>query len=325
MERIIISDSFNPYFNLAFENLLFTDSKIEENNPRLYLWRNSDVVVIGRFQNPWKECNIQKLQDDNVFLMRRDTGGGAVYHDTDNLCFTFVGSTNDGNYRQKNSQLICDALALLGFNTISSGRNDLTIDDKKISGAAFREKDGKYIHHGTILVGTDLTKLAKYLNPNKMKLMSKGISSVRSRVTKLQDLNSAINIENVIDAIIKTYCKEYSHDSKKISLAQETLLTEHMDLNTEYNRLKSWDWIYGKSPEFTHCFEGRFDWGGIEINFLIKNAIIEDITIHSDCLDIEFITQLKNHLTGLIKTEYNIFKIHEFLSKDFAEIATLFK
>ena len=325
MEKIIISKSFDPYFNLAFENLLFTHSKILENTPILYLWRNSDVVVIGRFQNPWKECNIQKLNDDNVFLMRRDTGGGAVFHDTDNLCFTFVGSTNDTNYREKNSQFVCDALALLGFNAIPSGRNDLTIDDKKISGAAFREKDGKYIHHGTILVGTDLTKLANYLNPSKMKLMSKGISSVRSRVTKLQDLNSAITIEDVINSIIKTYCKKYLHDKEKISLAQETLLTEHTDLNTEYNRLKSWDWIYGKSPEFTHSFEGRFDWGGIEINILVKNAIIEDISIHSDCLDIEFITNLKTHFAGLLQTEYNLAKIQDFLSKDFEDIATLFK
>ena len=325
MNKILLSKSFDPFFNLSFENLLFSQSNPEPHKPILYLWRNSDVVVIGRFQNPWKECNIDKLNADNVHLMRRDTGGGAVYHDTNNICFTFVGNTQDENYRQKNTHLICKALENLGLTAAPSGRNDITINDKKISGAAFREKNGKYIHHGTLLVGTDLTRLANYLNPNEKKLASKGISSVRSRVTNLQNLNSQITIDTVIDSLVKTYCNHYSYENADIQYITEDLLEENSTLCEEYNRLRSWDWVYGKSPEFTHGFDGYFNWGSIEINFLVKNAIIEEISINSDCLDINFIASLSTELEEFKHTEYNIAKIQQSLSKNFAEISTIFE
>lgn len=324
MSRILLSESFDPFFNLSFENTFFSQSEVIENKPFLYLWRNSDVVVIGRFQNPWKECNLEKINAEEIALMRRDTGGGAVYHDIQNLCFTFVGSTKDLDYRKKNTELICSALRSLGFDAFPSGRNDIEIDGKKISGAAFREKDGKYIHHGTLLVGTDLTKLDSFLNPDIKKLQSKGINSVKARVTNLKNINPKITISAVINTIINTFCSTYSITYNKTKNIHETLMKECPELKLEYDRLTSWTWIFGKSPEFTHTLEGRFAWGGIDINFIVKKALIDDIIIYSDSLNIEFIESLKSCLKTLQQKEYNINTIKTLLlSNDYNDIATL--
>ncbi len=324
MHKVILSESFDPFFNLSFENTLFNQLTPNNNEPTLYLWRNSDVVVIGRFQNPWKECNINKLNDDKVHLMRRDTGGGAVFHDKQNLCFTFIGSTEDTEYRKNNTDLICKALKKLEIDAFSSGRNDIVSNNLKISGSAFREKEGKYIHHGTLLIGTDLTKLQNYLNPDKKKLESKGIESVRARVANLKDFNPSITVNSVENAIIETFCNYYSLSFDKKHYIHKTLINESPELKEEYDRLSSWTWIFGKSPEFTHILEGRFPWGGIEINFLVKNAVIDDISIFSDSLDIEYINNLSNCLKSLIHRKYDIIDLKKLLSdNNFSDIATL--
>ncbi len=306
MKNLILSNSNNPFFNLALENNIFLNVEASNIKPTLYLWRNSDVVVIGRFQNPWKECNIEKMNDDEVVLMRRDTGGGAVFHDKQNLCFTFVGSTSEENYRAKNSMLVCTALATLGIIAEPSGRNDILVNGAKISGAAFREKDGKYIHHGTVLIGTDLTRLANYLNPDERKLSSKGISSVRSRVTNLRTIDPSITVEKVVDALFQTFCLEKKITDVEIQKIDENFKDENKSLGLEFERLNSWDWRFGKSPSFTHLIEGRLEWGGIEINLVVKNAILEDFSVYSDALDVDFIKKLESVLETLKGKPYDV-------------------
>ncbi len=323
MNSLMLSKSNDPFFNLALETVVFNETKKQE-GPKLYLWQNNDVVVIGRFQNPWKECNLNKMEDDGVSLMRRDTGGGAVFHDLQNLCFTFVGSTEEENYREKNTLLVCKALADLGFNAEPSGRNDILIEGEKISGAAFREKDGMYIHHGTILIGTDLNRLANYLQPDKKKLESKGITSVRARVTNLQTIKKDVTLHDVVNALFTVFSQEKQVE-KKIHNFDTDYINKNDDLKKEYERLTSWDWRYGKSPEFTYCIEGRFDWGGVEINLNVKKALLETVDIYSDSLDIERIQRLSMCLRELKGKPYDatIFKTH--LAKNgFIDISTLF-
>ncbi len=324
LRNLILSGSQDPFFNLAFENYIFSHIQKEDIKPTLYLWRNSDVVVIGRFQNPWKECSIEKMNAENVALMRRDTGGGAVFHDAQNLCFTFVGSVAEDNYRAKNSNLVCTALATLGIIAEPSGRNDILVNGSKISGAAFREKDGKYIHHGTLLIGTDLTRLANYLNPDEKKLASKGITSVRSRVTNLKTIDPSISIEKVIDVLFQTFSINKGLKNKELQIVEKELLDKEPLLKQEYERLNSWDWRFGKSPSFTHSLEGRFDWGGIEINFVVKNAIIEEISVFSDALDVNFIQRIKDCLEIVKGQPYEIEEIKKELQKNFLkDIANL--
>ncbi len=323
MNNLILSTSGDPFFNLALENYIFSGTK-EDAKPILYLWKNTDVVVIGRFQNPWKECNIDKMNEDKVALMRRDTGGGAVFHDTENLCFTFVGSTNESNYRVKNSVLVCTALASLGIIAEPSGRNDILVNGAKISGAAFREKDGKYIHHGTVLIGTNLSRLANYLNPDEKKLSSKGIQSVRSRVTNLKTINPNITVDKVIHALFSVFSQEKNLESQEIQYIDTDFLSTTPDLKTEHERLCSWDWRFGKSPEFTHKLEERFEWGGIEVNLVVKNAIIKEVSLFSDALDVQYIQKLRDYFDSLKEKPYDTEKIKtELLSKGFNDIASL--
>ena len=170
--KVFHSNSTNPWFNLATEDWIFRD--MDPQIPILFLWRNAPTVVIGRFQNPWAECDLDKMKQDQVKLTRRQSGGGAVYHDLNNSCFTFMSSKED--YSQKiNNQILVNALSKFDIKAIPSGRNDILVGDRKVSGSAFKETKDRKFHHGTMLLKTDLSKLASYLKPKKKKLESKGI------------------------------------------------------------------------------------------------------------------------------------------------------
>jgi len=167
--KCYISETHDPFFNLATEDWIFTDMNPEEHI--LFLWRNDRTVVIGRNQNPWAECNLKSMADKNVHLVRRQTGGGAVFQDLGNTNFTFL-SSKDRYDKQRNFQIIINALKKLGINAEFSGRNDLVVDGRKISGSAFREQPDRAFHHGTILINANLGELAEYLTPSQKKLNS---------------------------------------------------------------------------------------------------------------------------------------------------------
>ena len=204
--RILVSDTFDPAFNLATEDYIFRDMNPDE--PVLFLWRNEKTVVIGRFQNPWTECHTQKIEEDGITLVRRQSGGGAVYHDLGNTNFTFMSSRATYD-KEANSKLIIEALSYFGVTAFTSGRNDIlatTSDgDKKISGSAFKETKDRCFHHGTLLIDADLSKLANYLNPHQKKLVSKGITSVRARVINLVEINPTITHETLSEKIIELF------------------------------------------------------------------------------------------------------------------------
>jgi lipoate-protein ligase A len=198
--QVYISPSTDPYFNLALEDYLFRS--VLNTQPILYLWQNANSIVIGRAQNPWTECDLDKMAQDDVKLVRRQSGGGAVYHDLGNLNFTFLNPKNSPNSnlnynKQTNLQIIINALEQFDISAKFSGRNDILVypeisdpNGKKISGSAFRETKDKAFHHGTLLVNADLEKLGAYLTPPDKKLKSKGVKSVRSRVAILSKSHS---------------------------------------------------------------------------------------------------------------------------------------
>ena len=184
--RILISNSHDPAFNLAVEDCIFRSMSADQRV--LFLWRNADTVVIGRAQNPWKECNIKKMEQDKVHLARRQSGGGAVFHDLGNTNFTFMAGKPEYN-KEISTDIVLQGLKLLGIEGRATGRNDLVVGDdenmKKFSGSAYRETPDRGFHHGTLLLSADLSRLANYLNPDPKKLQSKGITSVRARVPTL--------------------------------------------------------------------------------------------------------------------------------------------
>jgi len=168
--RILKSSVTNPWFNLATEDWIF--QALDANSHTLFLWRNSETVVIGRSQNPWVECKIDKMEADDIFLARRQSGGGAVFHDLGNTNFTFL-SPKDSYDQDANFTIIINALKKLGIEADLSGRNDMQVGDKKISGSAFKHAADRSFHHGTLLVNANMQKLGDYLNPHPLKLKAK--------------------------------------------------------------------------------------------------------------------------------------------------------
>jgi lipoate-protein ligase A len=296
-----ITEETNPYKNLALEEYLLHN--VREDECILYLWQNEKTVVIGRNQNPWKECRINQLNEAGGKLVRRLSGGGAVYHDLGNLNFTFL-VTKDNYNVDRQLEVIIKAVNNLGILAVKSGRNDITVEGKKFSGNAFYTMGNKCYHHGTILVNVDMADLSKYLNVSKTKLQSKGVASVKSRVTNLKDYNRDITIDKLKKELINAFGDVYG--LKPVEMDGANLPQE--DLNSRAEKFSSWQWNYGRKIEFSDSIERRFSWGEIEIQFVVLGGIIKDCRVFSDALDTELFEELPKQLMGLKFTSKSINK-----------------
>src|SRR5476649_478017 len=207
--RLLLSDSFDPWFNLAVEECIFRQMTTQR---VLFLWRNAETVVIGQAQNPWKECNTRRMEQDGIRLARRSSGGGAVFHDLGNTCFTFMAGKPEYD-KSVSTGIILNALKALGIDASASGRNDLVVQtcegERKISGSAYRETADRGFHHGTLLLNADLSRLANYLNPDVKKLQAKGITSVRSRVANLNEFVPDIHHDQICAAVTDAFFDWY--------------------------------------------------------------------------------------------------------------------
>lgn len=307
--RIIIAKDHNPAYNLGLEEYL-----IDQKDNILYLWQNDNTIVIGRNQNPYKECNIGKIEEDNVHLVRRRSGGGAVFHDMGNLNFTIINKKTENNI-EENFEMVNRALASLGINSVFNGRNDLTVDDKKISGNAFFDDGEIFCHHGTMLIDVDMTKLSNYLTASKLKLKSKGIDSVKSRVVNLKDIKSEIEVSDIIDVLIEEFKKTYNvSDIEYFSISD---MEKDPEIMEKVNRYLSWDWVYGESPESNMEFEEKFNWGIIDTNLMIINGKITNIKIFTDSIINDNFDELANELKGeKLKRSLICDKINEIMDND---------
>ena len=193
--QAFIGAGTNPHRNLAIEEYL-TDT-VPEDTLIVYLWQNKHTVVIGRNQNAWAECRTAELERDGGTLARRLSGGGAVYHDMGNLNFTFSLRTEDYDLRRQQS-VIVEACRMLGIPAEISGRNDILTNGCKFSGNSFYSHNGCSFHNGTLLLSVDMANLGKYLTPSKVKLESKGVASVRSRVINLTELVPTLTVAQTI-------------------------------------------------------------------------------------------------------------------------------
>ncbi|PRP85977.1 hypothetical protein PROFUN_06099 [Planoprotostelium fungivorum] len=284
--RILVSQSNDPIFNLATEEWLFYSGDI--NKQTLYLWRNAPT-------NPWKECHLQKMKEDNVTLARRYSGGGAVYQDLGNTCFTFLSSKEKMN-KDKNSEIILSALKKFNIEGMASGRNDLLVEGKKVSGSAYKNSGNRSLHHGTLLIDVNMDHLSHYLNVNKLKLKSKGVDSVKSRVVNLKELNKEVNHDSLSVALIETFKNQHGSQYLQIeTLSTEALKKEEL-LNKSYQELSDWEWRYGGTPHFEHNFETRFDWGLFDVYIDAQKGRISRIKVFSDCLVPQIVEEVERCL-----------------------------
>lgn len=295
--RLLISESTNPLFNLAVEDAIFRS--MDPAQQVLFLWRNDNTVVIGRGQNPWKECNTKKMEEDGITLARRSSGGGAVFHDLGNTNFTFMAG-KPGYDKSISTNIILEALADLGIPAEASGRNDLIVkvgeEIRKISGSAYRETQDRGFHHGTLLLDVDFTKLGNYLNPDPKKLKAKGISSVRSRVANLQEFDESLDHDKICAAIQKVFFEKFG-DVEKIELISEDNPPNIPGFSEQYEKQQSWEWNFGQALQFSHELSERFPWGGVEIHLdVIRGGLIDQAKIFTDSLFVEPFESLAEQL-----------------------------
>ena len=285
------SRSFDPYYNLALEKLLL--ERVAPGECILYLWQNQNTVVIGKNQNAWVECRTSLLEAEGGHLARRLSGGGAVFHDVGNLNFTFLVRDEDYDVDRQLS-VIQAAAELAGVQTEKSGRNDVLADGRKFSGNAFYHQGGHAYHHGTLMVDVDKDKLQRYLSPSKAKLEAKGVASVRSRVVNLNELSPGLTCDKLRQLMVQAFERVYALPSSPVTLTEDDL--KIAEENARINA--SWDFLYGARLPFTFQCEGRFPWGGIQLQLEAKGGIITATKVYSDAMDWQLAPAVEQALTG---------------------------
>ena len=288
-----ITTCHNPYANIAREAYLLRS--VEPGEVILYLWQNERTVVIGRNQNAWREARVAELEADGGHLTRRLSGGGAVFHDLGNLNFTFLARKEDYS-KERQTEVILQAVRLLGLDAQLTGRNDLTIDGRKFSGHAYYEEDGHCYHHGTLLLDTDGALMQRYLAPSKAKLESKGVASVRSRVINLVEVLPDITVETMEEALIVAFQKVYGLTS---TLRAEDSVEDKAAISALTDYFSSWEWLYGRKVPFTTSVSNRFDWGEVELQLQVDCGSIVDARIYTDALDESAFVGVEESLKGL--------------------------
>lgn len=285
--RYLIAESrqTDPHYNLALEETLLTNA---DDAAILYLWQNQSTVVIGRNQNPWKECRTALLQQEGGHLLRRLSGGGAVFHDLGNLNFTFLMPQSCYDL-DRQLEVICSAVRSFGIEAQRSGRNDILAQGRKFSGNAFYKNGKAAYHHGTILIDADLNKLSRYLNPSRAKLAAKGVDSVRSRVGNLRELEPAITVESMKAALSTSFSTFCDSPVEKMEISPDPALLE---------RYRSWEWNFGRKLPFTFEWEDRLSFGCIRIEAAVEHGIIRRASVYTDAMDWQLPARLEAALTG---------------------------
>ncbi len=291
-----ISKTHDTAFNIALEEYCFKNLRDEDEI--FLLWINEPSIIVGKYQNTIEEINTEYTREKGIHVIRRISGGGAVYHDLNNLNYTII-SNRDKNQEGFNfkefSKPIIETLAELGVKAEFTGRNDLEIDGQKFCGNAQAYIKDRVMHHGCLLFNVDFSALGNALKVSKDKIESKGVKSVRSRVTNiLPHLKTPITVEEFGDKIMEYMKKQYP-DMKEYVFSKEEL--DYIAKRAEIKR--SWEWNYGESPEFNIARGKRFKNGRIQIFADVENSKIKSIKFYGDFFGMnEDLTELENLLVG---------------------------
>ena len=288
---VLQETSLDPAHNLAVESALLNDA--HPGVCTLYLWQNQHTVVIGRNQDAWRECRVAELMAEGGTLARRPTGGGAVFHDLGNLNFSFIVPQEDYDVARQLS-VILEALQTFGLHAEASGRNDITLNGLKFSGNAFLQQSGYCLHHGTLLVAVDMNQLSRYLKPSELKLKSKGIVSVQSRVTNLSDACESITVQALREALPAALGAVYG-----VPIDQRpTFNEENKAFHAFEEKYRSKAWILGQNMEFSCVVHERFPWGEARLGVNLREGIIVDAVLYTDAMDASLTAAMQETLVG---------------------------
>lgn len=275
----LASDSVDPRFNLALEQFVFDN--LDRTHDYFMLWRNDNAVIVGKHQNAAGEINAEYVRKQNIHVVRRLSGGGAVYHDLGNVNFTFIMSGDNNKPFDFGGfcRPVVRALAALGVTADVNGRHDMTIDGKKFSGNAQYRKRGRVLHHGTILYDSDLSVLSKALMVQKDKIESKAVKSVRSRVANIKDYMAGdIGVERLMEELRDAMFKEFA-------MEPYSLTDSDLDATRRLQRevYDTWEWNFGESPAYSIRKERRVDGcGTIEVHMNVEKGAIRRIVFFGD-------------------------------------------
>ena len=301
--RYIKNTSTNPYYNMAFDEYCLESLSIDE--PVFFLWQNRPAVIVGFNQEVNTEVNLDYLKENGIDLVRRVTGGGAVYHDLGNLNYTIVGRSEDleRNYPEYAS-IMAKALQSLGVPATLSGRNDILVEGRKVSGFAKRVCKNRLMVHGTLMYNVDVDVLTKVLNPSNTKLQSKGIASVRSRVANLCEYLPNIpdiqTFSKQLEEILSHHYQDTEYQLSEEDLANIQLLTDQ--------KFATWEWNYGRSPKATLTHSARLACGTVEIHLTLAENRISSCRFGGDFLGNLPATDLESALIEVIYDTENIQK-----------------
>lgn len=289
--------SNDPQYNLAFEEYCFKN--LDKKEDYVILWINGPAIIVGKNQNTSEEVNAEYVRNNNIKVVRRVTGGGAVYHDLGNLNFSIITSASGSekiDFKKYNIPIL-KALEKLGINGELSGRNDMTIDGKKFSGIAQSVWKNRVLNHGTLLFDTALDVLSQALNVKADKYESKGVKSVRSRVTNIRDyLTEDADIDMFRNLLLKYIFQMEDLTPEVYKLTEEELKAVDKLYKEKYS---TWEWNYGESPNFNYKNYKKFPFGSIEVRFDVHNGIIKESKIFGDFFGTMDVKLLEAKLNGL--------------------------
>jgi lipoate---protein ligase len=284
----------DPRINLAIEEYALKNLDIDESYLLFYI--NEPSIIIGKNQNTIEEINTDYVEKQGLHVVRRLSGGGAVYHDLGNLNFSFITKDDGDSFHnfKKFTEPVIEALNKLGVKAELSGRNDILAEGRKISGNAQFSTRGRMFSHGTLLFDSEMENVVSALRVKKDKIESKGIKSIRSRVANISEfLEEKLTIEEFRSTLLKYIFND--SDVEEYVLTDEDWDRIH-SLSRE--RYQNWDWNYGKSPSFNLQHSHRFPVGQIDVRLEVRKGTIENCKIYGDFFGVGNVDEIEEKLTG---------------------------
>ncbi|MDR1873650.1 MAG: lipoate--protein ligase [Synergistaceae bacterium] len=296
---VVENKNTKPQYNLALEEYLCLRA-MREGSRFFMLWQNEPSIIVGRFQNTFEEINALFVRERGIRVVRRNSGGGAVYHDLGNINYSFVLTDSEGDFDfALFTKPIIEALATLGVRAELSGRNDLAIDGKKVSGGAQYRHGGIILHHGTLLYNSDLEVLSRALRVSEEKFRSKAVKSVRSRVGNIiSSLPEPLPVSDFLERL------RWGIGGLTPMTPDEAALQEVEALMRD--KYSTWEWNYGASPEFTERKKLRFAWGGVEAFLVVEEGVIRGCSFRGDYFGSGDYEPLLSRLVGRAYTKESV-------------------